>query len=324
MSLPLLQQPGSIAVLDDDYAYLETVSMILPKHWPVMCYARQQACIDHINGQAALRAAQQRQRLEWINHWRDGKPLLPHVLETLRHTAPPYEMVKTLVIDYSMPGKNGLQVLEEIHESPTARILLTGQADEQLAVRAFNGGLIEQFIPKQLENVGQRLTLVVSDMLKAHDQKASDMWQCVFSKQQQAVLHVPSVKLDLHEMLSTRLVEYVLLSEPFGALGFDAQGRAAWLQLETRDSLDDLLEIGYAQRLPSDILTQVQQGSLLLSLELQQTLGLSDVSLTSQARPVGLQDELYGAWFELPNHQWRPAEHSYAHFLKQQSREVID
>ena len=40
------------------------------------------------------------------------------------------------------------QALSELRDWPGARVLLTGQADEQIAVQAFNRGLIEQFIAR--------------------------------------------------------------------------------------------------------------------------------------------------------------------------------
>ena len=40
---------------------------------------------------------------------------------------------------------------------PGSRVLLTGQADEQVAVRAFNRGLIDQFIAKQTPDISRRL-----------------------------------------------------------------------------------------------------------------------------------------------------------------------
>ena len=40
-----------------------------------------------------------------------------------------------------MPAMNGLQVLGELVNWSGSRVLLTGRADEQIAVSAFNAGL---------------------------------------------------------------------------------------------------------------------------------------------------------------------------------------
>ena len=52
---------------------------------------------------------------------------------------------------------DGLKVLETLVDWPGSRILLTGQADEQIAVKAFNSGLIDQFVPKQTHDITRHL-----------------------------------------------------------------------------------------------------------------------------------------------------------------------
>lgn len=59
----------------------------------------------------------------------------------------PYAVV---VVDMQMPGMNGIELLAEIRkkEPDTVRMMLTGNADQQTAVRAVNEGHIYQFLNK--------------------------------------------------------------------------------------------------------------------------------------------------------------------------------
>ena len=52
--------------------------------------------------------------------------------------------------DYDMPGANGLQLLQRVRiQSPRIlRVLLTGNADLQVAVKALNEGAVDRFLLK--------------------------------------------------------------------------------------------------------------------------------------------------------------------------------
>jgi len=69
-----------------------------------------------------------------------------------------FESISTVVVDFAMPGMNGLELCEKITDPSIQKILLTGEADQYLAVQAFNKGLIHQYIKKQNPNVHKALT----------------------------------------------------------------------------------------------------------------------------------------------------------------------
>lgn len=60
-----------------------------------------------------------------------------------------FEAISCVVIDYSMPKLNGAELLTCIQELPIYKIMLTGEADEALAVDLFNQKIIDHFIVKK-------------------------------------------------------------------------------------------------------------------------------------------------------------------------------
>ncbi|HQT26105.1 MAG TPA: response regulator, partial [Burkholderiales bacterium] len=68
-----------------------------------------------------------------------------------------FDMPSVLIIDYAMPQMNGLELCEAVRGLPCKKILLTGQADEKLAVDAFNRKLIDRFIKKNDPDALNRL-----------------------------------------------------------------------------------------------------------------------------------------------------------------------
>ena len=61
-----------------------------------------------------------------------------------------FSEISTLVVDYSMPSMNGIELCQQIKKinKEIRIIMLTGEADQTLAVNAFNAGLINKFIVK--------------------------------------------------------------------------------------------------------------------------------------------------------------------------------
>lgn len=72
--------------------------------------------------------------------------------------------VSVVVIDYAMPSMNGLEFCRQIENSNVKKILLTGQADEKLAVEAFNEGLIHRYIKKNDVHATDRIMKSIHEL----------------------------------------------------------------------------------------------------------------------------------------------------------------
>jgi CheY-like chemotaxis protein len=150
MSFPLFHRPGTLVLLDDDPDYLDALAVILPLEWHVRMFLRPTRCVYYMHHQPKLWEHDRRRQQTMVDLWRQGKPLIPQILHYWAGTPERYALTHVCVVDFSMPGMDGLQVLSELVDWPGARILLTGQADERVAVGAFNRGLIDQYIPSRL------------------------------------------------------------------------------------------------------------------------------------------------------------------------------
>jgi DNA-binding NtrC family response regulator len=63
--------------------------------------------------------------------------------------------IDAVITDFNMPGMNGLELLQRVRMSyPRAlRVMLTGQSDVALAIRALNEGAVDRFVLKPWDNV---------------------------------------------------------------------------------------------------------------------------------------------------------------------------
>ncbi|MGA0570293.1 response regulator [Variovorax sp. VNK109] len=323
MSFPLFHTPGTIIFLDDDPDYLDMLALVLPPQWHIELYVRPHDCIERLHVEPPRWEADAWTQQQIIERWRDGSPLIPQILRYWNEHPGRYDLTRVLVVDYSMPAMDGLQVLDGIVDWPGSRVLLTGQADEQIAVNAFNRGLIDQFIAKQMPDISRRLVEAVQRLLVSTSERQSRSWRATLTPEQTALLRSPAVVRELNEGVAKRWVEHVVIGEPFGILGMDAQGTVDWLQLEDASRLADLAELAEAADLPGQAVADIRQGRKLADLELRQSLGMQGPAVLSPAFPLGREGALLGALFTIDaTHAPRP-ENCYAAWLAQQPERTV-
>lgn len=85
--------------------------------------------------------------------------------------------VSVVVVDYAMPGMDGLEFCKRIADSSIRKILLTGKADEKLAIEAFNAGLIHRYIHKSDPQAAELITRSIYDLQWEYFQDMSDAVQ---------------------------------------------------------------------------------------------------------------------------------------------------
>ncbi len=297
MTFALFHRPGTIVFLDDDPDYLEMLALVLPRHWHVRLFAQPQDCIAKLRDEPPFWEADAWHQQQMVDQWRAGKPLVPQVLEYWARSTERYALSRVCVVDYSMPGTDGLQVLAALRDWHGARVLLTGQADEQVAVNAFNRSLIEQFIAKQMPDISRHLVDVVQRLLETPHPRHEQTWRATLTPAQHQLLCDPPVAAALKDFAARHWIEYVVVGDPFGVLGLDAAGYPGWLQLEPHGGDEALAEMATSAGLDAQAVDDIRAGRKLANLELAATLRKSPQ--LADAFTLG-SPRLRGALFQMP------------------------
>ncbi|MGZ5179657.1 MAG: response regulator [Ramlibacter sp.] len=319
MTFPLFQRPGSIVFLDDDPDYLEMLALVLPRHWHVRLFVRPEDCMAKLREEPPFWEADAWNQQQMVEQWRAGKPLVPQILQYWSQSTERYGLTKVCVVDFSMPGMDGLQVLSGLTDWSGARVLLTGQADEQVAVNAFNRGLIEQFIAKQMPDMSRHLVQVMQRLLATPHPRHAQTWRSTLRPEHNVLLRDLGIAHDLAEFASRRWVEHVVIGEPFGVLGMDAAGYASWLQLEQPAGLPALAEVAVQAGMDAASVADIRSGRRLANVELASVLQ-RPVDL-AEAFPLGGPRRLLGALFPLAQDG---AEGGYTRWLARQPRRQVE
>lgn len=326
MTFPLYRRPAAVVFLDDDLDYLEMLANVMPMDWFVRLMIRPIACIEMLVAEIASVELDMWKQQEIINHWRDGSALIPQILAYWRDDGTSrFSLARVLVVDYSMPAMSGLRVLSELTQWPGLRILLTGRADEQLAVSAFNRGSIQQFIPKQSPEIRLRLSAAIQHLLHKPDARHEQTWRSTLSREQSALLSDPTIAGSLEKLAAEQnWVEHVVIGSPFGVLALDAAAKVAWLQLEPTDRLIELAEIAESQGWSAENVQDVRAGRKLIDAELQLATGSGQKPRLKEAFVMGSETaRVYAALFEVNQTFCPKPSDSHQDFITSQSHRHI-
>lgn len=318
MSLALYRRPGGVIFLDDDRDYLEMLGEVMPPDWYARLFLRPAACIELLLQEPPRWEADAWAQQEIINRWREGAALIPQVLRYWREDGTArFALTRVCVVDYSMPAMSGLRVLSELADWSGSRILLTGRADEQLAVSAFNRGLIEQFIPKQSTDIRLRLSDAIQSMRQLPDARHEQIWRATLSQAQHALLRDPVIAQALENLILRQgWIEHVVIGAPFGVLALDPRGGVSWLQLEPAENLPELADMAASQGWDAATVQDIRAGKKLVDLELQLALGTRNKAQPRQAHAlVENPARLYTALFAVHDDHSPGFMRSYERFI---------
>ena len=179
------------------------------------------------------------------------------------HNEHRFEQVAVVVVDYEMPGIDGLEFCRNIKDPAVKKILLTGKADEKIAVRAFNEGIIDRFITKREPKATAILNEAIVEMQHSYFHYVARMLREALKIGKQAFLHDPLFAARFRQICAELdIVEYYLCGEPDGMLMIDANGRAHQLIVKTDQAMLSHFEIAHDQAAPEGLLAALKSGRM--------------------------------------------------------------
>jgi CheY-like chemotaxis protein len=264
MLFPCMRASSRISFIDDDPSFLEAMA-------DAVASVRRCEFLHHPGDLDRLYAEQEdllRREQQMLARIPGAESPL---LAALDYFAWPgrHAIFSVLVTDQVMPAEDGVSICERHGHFGLRRILLTGAADADLAVKAFNQGSIESFLPKQTRNLGFNLRRALQDQFLHNSVERGRQLAMQMRRERFAALESVDVSNALMVILGRgRVDEYLVLGEPFGVLGLRADGRLSWIQIETREGLselgDSLAEFGW----DAPGMARVRAGEALPNVEL--------------------------------------------------------
>lgn len=178
VSLPAFCYPTTVAWVDDDDLFLAAASGIFKQNEPVKSFNDPQKALKILEQYSPpilensfLHGSVNHDLFETIDHAPvDFNVTKIHELQNQLSTA---DEISVLIVDYKMPGMNGIELCQLLKGLPFKKILLTGEAELHHAVTAFNNNIIDRFIPKDSPTLFSDIQFHVSDLKQRYFQNKS-------------------------------------------------------------------------------------------------------------------------------------------------------
>jgi CheY-like chemotaxis protein len=167
--LPLFYFKPTVCWVDDDQIFLDAVSISLENYYHCLTFNSPKVGIEFFkNYQSPLSNSNFKHELKESDLFgtNNHHPVDLNILniKDLAIIPEKFREIAVLVVDYSMPGMNGLELCQQLKSLPMKKILLTGDATYEKTIEAFNMGLIDKFIRKD-HNITEKLQKYINELI---------------------------------------------------------------------------------------------------------------------------------------------------------------
>lgn len=211
--------------------------------------------------------------LTWINEI-NPPSFFPEEIDMEENTLPSFkermfdparfDELAVVIVDYDMPEMNGITFCQAIHNKQIRKIMLTGVADEKIALHAFNNDTIDRFIIKQdaeaLEKVAESINILQQNYFGN---------QAVYLQQNKTIhdylsfMDEAAFKTIFDEVFSQGgYIEYYVDTTPDGVWLVKANGDTDFLAVQDEDLFADQLLVARDQSAPAGLLKALSRDDI--------------------------------------------------------------
>lgn len=238
---PLFSHPTTVILFDDDMSYLRNLSLTLPEQnfTYKLCQSAEEtlsiinkAPIDFESGDFIRENEMEHTNSSAFEYD------IPSV-HNLSQNDQRFEKISTLIVDYDMPEMNGVEFLKKIQNKNIRKILLTGQASEEIAINAFNQGVIHRYIKKN--SIEKQLNEAIIESQKDYFKSLSEYFLNTLIEKfgADSALKDPVFEAYFNGICESYNIIETYLLDPIGSyLMLDDKGRAFILHTQNTDLVD--------------------------------------------------------------------------------------
>lgn len=261
--------PTTVAFVDDSASFLSNLSLQLDSRLAFRLFHSPFPALLALNGATAIPPMV----AQFFSLYRHQEELshAHHVIDVSLdkihrevHNEQRFEQISVVVVDYDMPELTGLEFCRAVKNPAVKKILLTGKADERVAVQAFNEGIIDRFIRKQDADAIPMLSRAIEELQHEYFKNIELMLSDSLAVGSHLFLRDPAFAKKFEAIRQEfGIVEHYLACAPDGMLMLDMCGAAYLLIVQTEDMLHANHEIAFDQNAPLELLLQLRSGRVI-------------------------------------------------------------
>jgi len=255
--------PSSLIIVDDHARFLRDIEMNAPKDLLSKSFEDPREALTWINDFGGVERNLVHRAISY--HSASGAGVLLNcdigMLEDGIMDPNRFDLPTVLVTDYMMPGMDGLELCAGINDLQVKKILLTGQAEENTGIDAFNNGLIDGFVMKARENATDEVFELVATLQRKY-----------FTDLQNPFLGGSGAITGLFEDASAigriqeiieegGYVEHYMASNPFGYVIVTVDGKISRLGIFNDEDMQRQIRLAKDTNAPIDAINKLEHRS---------------------------------------------------------------
>lgn len=151
-----------------------------------------------------------------------------------------YNEISTLIVDYFMPGKNGIEVCKDLQNYVFRKLLITGNKDYTIGINAINAGLIHKYVEKNTDPIKTRDIILRLSYL--YFEKITSNFRSLLEIEHRLPLSDGNfIKFFLSFMEDNKIVEYYLIDKNGSLIMIDINNKRSLLIVHTDRSLNEFI-----------------------------------------------------------------------------------
>lgn len=255
ISLSPYFHPTTICLVDDNESFLRSLSLELPSTWACQTFTDPLAALAYLNEPPSL--APLVDRCFTLDPPRESETLIHldlNLIEQEISQPERFRRVSVVVADYAMPSMNGLDLCRDINDPYIKKAMLTGVADEKVAVQAFNAGLINRFIPKHGASATAATLNYIDELQEEYFNQYTARLRNTLAIDPPRFLVDPAIAQWVENLMrDERLVEYYLVDDPPGFMLLRSNGSIIRVLILHRDDMAAQLEFVVRHDAPEEV-----------------------------------------------------------------------
>lgn len=260
--------PTKVVFLDDNQAFLDAIALEFYENENIHLFTNTDSAMKLCknSNESILKCASMEEEDDNID-LNSNSITTTFNLANMIYEPARFNNVSVLVIDYSMPAMNGIEFCKKINNRHIYKILLTAEADSDIAINAFNDGIIDKFILKTHTNLFEQLKIYINELTNKYFVNYSREYLNYGGGSLKSLLTNDSfINLFNSIIIKNEAIEYYLIDRLGSFLFLTRSGKSIWLLISDQVKIDSQVDLLTDYCFPDNMIKKIKDKENILYL----------------------------------------------------------
>lgn len=302
--IPATFFPTTSLLIDDNQRFLKNISLRLDEHLAYKLFDNTEKALQYLNSvpkaipSLSKYVASNVEQNSYLSNQYSINLDLSSIHKEI-YNKERFKNISVIVIDYAMPNMNGIQFCQQLSDNQLKKIMLTGEADHQIAVQAFNDRVIDKFILKSESHLNQKLNKTIYEMQQKYFLELTEGIENSLANESTYCLRDPKVIEVFNDVCKEHnIIEYYLLDASGSFLLLDILGNPSWFIIRNDAELKMYADFAEDDKVSPTLCAQLKSGQKIPFFPKMKIEGANWESHLYPAKKIQGKESYYYAWLK--------------------------